>query len=200
MTQIICDTPESYDDGPCPLARAWLPADQLTPTPPKGWIRMLDLGPTPAALEIGCWLCGLWLLEREEIRLAEARLAKDPLDPRPGRKDRHVLARDPHGARILLVHPSLKTFARQTVQAFNDAIESCNCGGSDCLAGGHQYAALKVLARRSWLKLPIPQRINLLLENEYDEPRSIGLAIGDPAFLRGDDIDINFLEEITGAR
>jgi hypothetical protein len=191
MTKTICDPVHDFDeDDPIARPRAWKKADQLTPAPPKGWLRMLTLPSIPQGLDIGCWICALWDIERQE---------------RPKHLGAfHTVARNPDGGRVLLVHPILHSFAVGAVVAFNGAITQCDCGGTDCLAGDKQHAALRVLARRAWAKRPIHERIELI-QCSNEEDIDISMAFEGPAFIPHprdpcDGPNSGFLEEITGAR
>jgi hypothetical protein len=215
MTQLTCDAVDELDDDdefedmPLPRPRAWTKIDGLTPAPPEGWLMVLDLVTPQHGLAIGCWICTLQHLEVEEFKIGCLIYTLWRFEKQERRRAQilllaqtqilHTICRDQLHDRVLVVHPILKWFATSIVSDLNSILTQCNCGGSDCLAGDMQNAALRVLAKRAWKKMSIPEKIRRLQNNWMDEPIGLSIALAGPAVLSSADLGTTFLEEIIAS-
>jgi hypothetical protein len=187
MDNFYCDSPDDGEENPLPTPREWRPDDCLKPVPPPYWIRVIEYPRHPSFQDVGCWILVVNRLQQVAATLG----------PTLGQQLSHrwlMVCRAPGGTRVLVVHPDLGQEARDWIETCNSACRDCNCGGYDCLDidGNMTTRAMRVFAARAWPKLPMPARIELLLESEVE---SIGVAAdATPDFS---EFDTHLLESIV---
>ena len=72
------------------------------------------------------------------------------------------------------------------IRALSDVIQTCNCGGVDCIFGDLQLKAARVIGRRRWREMTLLERLAVLQQEELDP--EIALK-ADPAFNPYDGTD-----------
>lgn len=129
--------------------------------PPSGWlIAYIFTKPVTDLRDIGIWTILMdhvqqhWNRHHRIVRLDDRRVC-------------------------LMVPPEAREYFDALLIDISNAIEQCNCGGSECLAGRVQADAARILTKRWWRTAPLAAKMDVMAEEEF----GIKLALRDETIL-----------------
>ncbi len=146
----------------------------MQPAAPIGWwaIVRLPTVTTISTVDIAVWISCL----RFAQGLSAESAMHTPLS-RPTRA-RHLITREPDGARVLLTHPSLKDWMQTLTNGLNaDCAGGSTCGFEEVLPD-LQIRAGKTLVRRLWRRAPLSLRVRTLINANQDAAHALSKDLG----------------------